>query len=79
MVTLLEESTFTGKIAHSQAMIFSFRRNKEDFAVCWTGSGECDYAFSRRIIRVLNRDGEEIPFHDTHIKIDQSPKYVFLE
>jgi hypothetical protein len=60
-------------------MIFSFRRNTEDFAVCWTGSGECDYAFSRRIIHVLNRDGEEIPFNDTHIKIDQNPKYVFLE
>ncbi|MCK4646918.1 MAG: hypothetical protein KAU46_11755 [Candidatus Aminicenantes bacterium] len=78
MVTLIEESTFTGKVAHPQAMIFSFRRNTEDFSVCWTGSGECDYSFSRRIIRVLNRDGEEIPFHDTHIKIDQSPKYVFL-
>jgi len=79
MVALLEGSTFTGKVQHPEEMIFSFRRGKESFVVCWTKGAVSGHVFSRRIIRVLSRDGEEIPFKDNQIKIDGSPKYVFLE
>ena len=79
MVALLEGSTFTGKTSHPEAMIFSFRKGEESFVVCWTKGAVSEHVFSRRIIRVLNRDGEEIPFKNNQIKIDGSPKYVFLE
>lgn len=79
MVELLEGSTFAGKVQHAEAMIFSFRKGKESFVVCWTKGAVSGHVFSRRIIRVLSRDGEEIPFKDNQIKIDGSPKYVFLE
>ena len=38
-----------------------------------------DNFFSSRIIRVMNRDGEEIPFQHDRIEINGSPKYIFLE
>jgi len=79
MVALLEGGTFMGKIPHPEAMIFSFCKGKENFAICWSKGGACDYIFSKRIIRVLSRDGEDMPFKDDQIKIDETPKYVFLE
>jgi hypothetical protein len=91
MVKLLEGSIFTGKkgdsplfsdtgkIAYPQALIFSFEKAKENFAVCWTKRAHCDYDFPRRIVRVLSRDGEEIPFKDSRVNITPSPKYIFFE
>ncbi len=79
MVGLLEESAFTEKVAHPQALIFSFQKNGESFSVCWTNGDPCDHVFEDRIIRVLSRDGKEIPVKDNRVKIDGSPKYVFFE
>ncbi|UCE21305.1 MAG: hypothetical protein JSV46_03490, partial [Candidatus Aminicenantes bacterium] len=79
MVRLLEESTFTEKMAHPSALIFSFQKNEESFSVCWTNSEPCDQVFEKRIIRVLNRDGKEIQVKDNRVEIDGSPKYVFFE
>ncbi len=79
MVSLLERSTFTGKVPHPEAMIFSFCKGKNNFVVCWTKSAPREHVFPRRIRGVLSRDGEEIPFKDDRIKIDGRPKYVFIE
>lgn len=79
MVALLEGSTFMGKVPHPEAMIFSFCKGKDNFAICWTNGAACDYVFPRHIVRVLSRDGEDMPFKDDQIKIDETPKYVFLE
>lgn len=68
-----------GKIAYPQPVIFSFEKAKENFAVCWTKRADCDYDFPRRIVRVLSRDGEEIPFKDSRVNITPSPKYIFFE
>jgi hypothetical protein len=79
-----EGSTFKGKIPHHQALIFCFKKGdcplfSENFAVCWTKRGHCDYDFQRRIVRVLSRDGEEIPFKASRVNITPSPKYIFFE
>jgi len=79
MVSLLERSTFIGKIPHPEAMIFSFCKGKNNFVVCWTNGAPCEYVLSRRIMGMLSRDGEEISFKDNRIKIDGSPIYVFIE
>lgn len=86
MAKLLEGSTFTGRIAHHQALIFCFKREsaegkrgEENFAVCWTKGAQCDYDFGRRIVRILSRDGEEISFKGTRVKVSSSPKYIFFE
>jgi hypothetical protein len=79
MVRLLEGSTFTEKGAHPQALIFSFQKNDESFSVCWTNAEPCDHVFENRIVRVLSRDAKEIPVKNNQVKIDGSPKYVFLE
>ena len=79
MVSLLERSTFTGKVPHPEALIFSFSKGKNDFIVCWTNGEPCEYVFPRRITKMLSRDGEEIPFKGDWIKIDGCPKYIFLE
>jgi len=79
MVSLLERSTFAGKVPHPEALIFSFYRGKNDFVVCWTKGEPCEYVFPGRITKVLSRDGEEIPVKGDRIKIDGCPKYVFTE
>jgi hypothetical protein len=79
MVSLLERSTFTGKVAHPEALIFSFCRGKDNFVICWTKGEPCEHVFPRRITRMLSRDGEEIPFKGDRIKIGGCPKYVFIE
>jgi hypothetical protein len=85
MVSLLEGSTFTGKIPHQEALIFSFCKGKNNFVVCWTNGPSFEYFFPRRIRGVLSRDGEEITFkderiiRDDRIQIDGRPKYVFIE
>jgi hypothetical protein len=79
MVSLLERSTFTGKIQHPEALIFSFCKGKNNFIVCWTQGAPCEHVFPRRIMGVLSCDGKEIPFKDDRIKIDGCPKYVFIE
>jgi hypothetical protein len=79
MVSILEGTTFTGKVPHPEAMIFSFCKGKNNFVVCWTNGAPCEYVLPRRIMGMLSRDGEEIPFKDNRIKIDGRPIYVFIE
>jgi hypothetical protein len=79
MVSLLEGSTFTGKIPHPEVMIFSFYKGKNNFVVCWTNGAPCEYVFPRQITGMLSRDGKEISFKDDRIKIDACPKYVFIK
>jgi len=79
LVRHLEGSTFREKVQNSQVEIFMFSREEENFALCWTKGAPSDYIFSSRVTRVLNRDGEEIPFFSDRIKIEESPKYVFFE
>jgi hypothetical protein len=79
MIGFLDGSTFTGKVPHPQALVFFFQKENENFAVCWTTGETCDYAFPGRILRVVNRDGDEISVRENWVKIDGSPKYVFFE
>ncbi len=78
MTGFLENSTFTGKMPHSRAMMFSFQRGEEDLAVCWTNDGPLEHVFERQIVRVIGRDGDEIPVKENKVRIDESPKYVFF-
>lgn len=79
MVSHLKESDFLHKIPHSRAEIFFFRKGRDDFAVCWTREGACEYLFSRNVRRVVSRDGKVISRDENRIRIDSSPKYVFFE
>lgn len=79
MVAHLRGSTFLKKISHPQAEIFSFSKQGEDFAICWTKNSPVKYGFSRKILKVHSRNGKEIPCLRNQVEIDQSPKYVFLE
>lgn len=79
MAARLKESVFLGKISHPRAEFFSFRKGGEDFVVCWTKGEACDHLFTRKVVRVVDRDGEEIPKAGNRVEIDGSPKYVFLE
>ena len=83
MVSRLEGSRFVGKLHHPRAEIFSFSREKENFAVCWTrelSSGATgDLIFPARVIRILNRDGQEIPCNNNRVRFGESPKYVYFE
>ncbi len=79
LVSQLERSSFTGKVQHPHAEIFSFHKGGLKFVVCWTKGPVVDYSFSDRVIRVLSRDGKEISANSGRVKIEPSPKYVFLE
>lgn len=83
LVSFLEGSTFRGKIPHPQAEIFAFTRGKENFAVCWVaeknikGRAALGYCFPGQILRIVNRDGQEIADRDNNVVLDAKPQYVF--
>lgn len=79
MVSQLEGSCFMEKVQNPQAEIFSFLKGEHNFVVCWTNGPAFDYFFDGRVVRVLSRDGKEIPSSNGRVKIEASPKYVFLE
>jgi len=79
LIKHLEGSTFTQKIPDSSAEIYLFSKGEEDFALCWTNGPPYDYAFSRNVSRVLDREEKETPFFFDKVKITGSPKYVFFE
>jgi hypothetical protein len=78
LVKHIKGSTFMGKVQDCEPEIFLFKKEEEDFALCWTKAKPCDHVFLRRLTRVLNRDGREIPFDPGKIRIEGSPKYVFF-
>jgi len=79
LIEFLEGSTFTEKIDHSGLEMYLFSRGKENFALCWTKGPTFDFAFSRNVTRVMDREGKEVPFIFDRVKITESPKYVFFE
>ena len=79
LIEFLEGSTFTEKIDHSDLEMYLFSRGKENFALCWTKGPTFDFAFSRNVTRVMDREGKEVPFIFDRVKITESPKYVFFE
>ena len=79
MTRNLEESRFVGMAEDRRAKICFFRKGEEDFAVCWTQRGAVEFAFSRKVKRILGRGGEEIRPVSQKIKIEESPIYVFFD
>jgi hypothetical protein len=79
MAAQLEGSTFTHKIQHSHAEMFSFQNKTECFAVCWTTGKAFEYTFERPVIRAVERDGKEIPIHNNQVEITGKPKYIFFQ
>ncbi len=84
MVELLEGSRFVGKAAHRPghaAEIFFFERGGKEFAVCWTREGRVEHRFERKIVGLIGRDGEEVPWRagsEPKIQVEERPKYVFF-
>ena len=60
LVQMLENSTFDAVIAHPQAMIFTFSKGNDRFAVCWTTEKKLDFSFPEEIKRIVGRDGNDI-------------------
>ncbi len=79
MAERLEGSLFTEKVPHSEALIFLFRKQERPFAVCWTKRSSVEHTFSQPVLRVENRDGEEVPFQDNRVQLGPSPKYVYFQ
>jgi hypothetical protein len=78
MVRLLEGSRFIGKAPDMNAEIFLFRKGEEEFAVCWSRTGEVGHRFSRRPVSILGRDGKERKIPPDRIRIEETPQYVFF-
>jgi len=79
MVSQLKESTFMGKIPHRQVQLFVFQKKGKEVAVGWKRGYPFPYVFSKRISRVLNRDGLEIKISDNKVTFNESPQYVFFK
>jgi len=75
----LKGSWFLGREPHPEMEMYLFQNEKTNFAICWTTDGALEHNFSREILRVLNRDGREIPLTDNRVQIDGSPRYVFFK
>ena len=78
MVERLKKTVFIKRIPHPEAFIFLFRRKREFCAVCWTKKRVVGHIFPQRILRVENRDGEEISLNGDCIQIGPSPRYVYF-
>ncbi len=76
LVERLEGSRFEKKIPHSEAFLFFFRNEETQFAVCWTPGPPVEHSFSLPILKVENRDGDEIPFEGNRVCLGPSPRYI---
>lgn len=74
----LEGSLFLEKMSHSGLNIFLFRKQESQFAVCWTQHTSVEHIFSRRVLRVEDRDGNEVPIRDNRVHLGPSPLYVYF-
>ena len=79
MAERIEGSLFTEKVPHSEAFIFLFCKQERPFAVCWTQRSSVEHTFSQPVLRVENRDGEEVPFQDNRVQLGPSPQYVYFQ
>ncbi|MCX7974705.1 MAG: hypothetical protein N3B16_09440 [Candidatus Aminicenantes bacterium] len=77
--TFLEGSTFMRREFHPRAWIFYFVRQKEIFAIVWTKKDSFQYEFSWPIRKIIDRDGQTLPFNSSTIIIEERPKYVIFE
>jgi hypothetical protein len=78
LVSQLRNSDCLGRIQNKRAEIFSFRRNNEDFVICWTDQSPHEHKFTQEIKKIKNVTGEEINQSGDTIQIDGSPKYVYF-
>jgi len=76
LVVHLRNSEFVRKEMNADAEIFLFRKNRDNFAVCWTKKGCSRHSFSDPILRALDRDGEELGFSGTRLVLTEKPVYV---
>jgi len=79
MVRQLRQSTFVGRIPHNKFHIFLFQKNEQEVAVCWKKGSPREYIFSKKVHRVLSRDGLEIKTSNNKIIINESPQYVYFK
>ncbi|MCJ7582947.1 MAG: hypothetical protein MUP98_20720 [Candidatus Aminicenantes bacterium] len=86
MVSFLRDSEFQGIISHPIAEIFVFHRQGKKFVVVWTKDTSNEGKFLAlddfllgRTVRVVGRDGEDLPVSGGQLKIDGSPKYVYYK
>jgi hypothetical protein len=79
MAERIEESLFVEKLPHSEAFMFLFQKQERPFAVCWTLGSSIRHTFSRPVLRVDNRDGNEVPFRDNRVQLGPSPHYVYFQ
>lgn len=75
----LEGSLFLEKVPHSELFIFLFRKQERQFAVCWTQRPSVEHIFSQHVLRVEDRDGNEVPIRDNRVPIGPSPLYVYFQ
>ncbi len=79
MVARIDGSLFKKRVPHSEAFIFLFHKQGGQFAVCWTQALSVEHTFSRRVLRVESRDGEEVPIQDNRVLLGPSPRYVYFQ
>jgi len=79
MIPILRNSLFKHKMQDTRALIFHFNKNEKQFAVCWTNHEPFDYSFSEGISYVKGRDGKDIPYNNSTIRLNSSPQYVFFK
>jgi hypothetical protein len=78
MAERIEGSLFVKKLSHSEAFIFLFQKQERPFAVCWTKGSSLVHTFSRSVLKVENRDGNEVTFQDNQIRLGPSPQYIYF-
>jgi hypothetical protein len=78
LVERLDGSLFLEKIPHSKIWMFLFCRQDEQFAVCWTVDSSVEHVFSRRVLRMEDRYGEEILVKDNRVLFGPSPRFVYF-
>ena len=79
LVERIEGSLFVKKIPHTDAFIFLFRKQKTQFAVCWSLNSSVEYMFSQHVLRAESRDGKELPVQDNGVQLGPSPVYVYFQ
>ena len=79
LVSQIRHSVCLGRIQNDKAEIFSFRRNDEDFVVCWTNKTPCEHEFPQRIRKITGVTGEVMSSSSKAVRIDGSPKYIYFE
>ena len=79
LIEFLKDSIYEGQFTEPGARIFVFCKKKEVFAVGWTTGEAFEYSFPGRLLRIVNRDGEEIPLNGNKVVLDSSPKYLIFK